>query len=157
MSAIKDLKVQWSDASVQEELVKIDPDTLYLFQDSGVSQEIQAKLGYAGFSSVAKLRGLGDSRSDISSLLNTELEHDASASLAKRAAVAAVQAAWEASKIFVDKKVALDAEERIRGEPRPIKLTEFNRLKAAQEKVLGQGVKLPDEALPAPSLIEAIV
>lgn len=144
----------WSADDVQEELAKMDPDILYLLEDNGVTQEIQAKLAYAGFSSVSKLRGLGDSREDIRDILRDSMGIDAQTNLTRRALVAAVQAAWEAAKTYVDKKSQAEAEDRIRGEPRSLKLTEFLRVKAAMEKVQG---KTPEELVPAPCVIERMI
>ena len=156
MADALDLKVEWDNDAVQGELGQMEPDLLYILEDASVPLQIQAKLGYSGFRSVASLRGLGESRADIKDCMKDDLGLDPIQGMKVRATIAAVQAAWEAAKAFVEKKTSMDAEERLRGEPRAMKVSEFNRLKSSLETILQKG-KLPEEQIPAPSLIESIV
>ena len=101
---ILDLKDAWTAETIEVELAKVEPDALYVMEENKIPAEVQAKLGYAGFQSISRLRGLGDSRADVKAILKAALGLDADASLLKRAEVASVQAAWEAAKVFVDKR-----------------------------------------------------
>ena len=154
MAVILDLKDAWTAETIEMELAKVEPDALYVMEENKIPAEVQAKLGYAGFQSISRLRGLGDSRADVKAILKAALGLDADASLLKRAEVASVQAAWEAAKVFVDKKASIEAEERLRGEPRTLKLNDFNRLKRAFEKVHNGDKKMDEDTVPAPILVE---
>ena len=107
MATVLDVKAAWTEDDIETYMKLIDPDVLYCFEDSEVPRELQAKLGFSGFKSMAKLRGLGDSRDDIKNILKTALGIDNDVDLLARSTVASVQAAWESAKIFADKKIAI--------------------------------------------------
>ena len=130
------------------------PDALYTFQDNEVPQEVQAKLAYAGFASISKLRGLGDNRGNIKTMMIDHFGIDPATSLANLSIVASVQAAWEASKVYIERKAAVEAEEKINGTPRAIKGAEYTRIKNAHEKLWGP---IPKNEVPSKALCERIV
>ena len=156
MAVILDLKDTWTAETIEVEQAKVEPYALHVMEENKIPAEVQAKLGYAGFQSISRLRGLGDSRADVKAILKAALGPDADASLLKLAEVASVQAAWEAAKVLLDKEASIEAEERLRGEPRTLKLNDFNRPKRAFEKVHNGHKKMDEDTVPAPILVETL-
>ena len=79
---------------------------------------------------------------------------DAGVSLKNRSVIASVQSAWEAAKVFVERKAVLETEEKLHGQPRPIKPQEFLRLKKAHEKIHGTIAK---DELPSSTMVERLI
>ena len=98
-----------------------------------MDKQIQAKLGYVGFKTIAALRGLGDTRVEVTEVISASLGINANTNLQTRMQIASVQSAWDSARVFVERKAVLEAEEKLQGEPRTIKISEFERTQAAHE------------------------
>ena len=154
-----DLKEEWSAELVARHVKTIDPDAAYVFEKSEVPMQTQAKLASVGFKTIAQLRGLGETRAEIAEVVKTDLGIDpkegGGGGLRKRAAVAAIQAAWEMAKDYVERKSVIDADDRINGIPRSLKLMDYANLVKALEQAVGY--PMDEESAPAQCLIERLL
>lgn len=148
-----DLKAEFTPPQIEQCVAALEPDTLYIFEDNSVSSQNQAKLSYAGFRTIAKLRGLGNTRDEVARIMKTSLGLDGDADLNSRSEVAGIQAAWEAAKVYIERRVVLETEERLHGATRQIKGNEYNRLRTAHQQIHG---KMNETVAPAITLIEKV-
>ena len=101
-----DMKVEWAESVCDEHLLSLEPDASYAMEDCAVPKQIQAKLSFAGFKTMSQLRGLGDSRAEIKSMLAESLGINVT-DLMNRASVASVQALWDSATAHFTKRLAL--------------------------------------------------
>ena len=80
----------------------IDPDLAFLLDDAGLPQELQTKIGEAGFRSVRLFSMMADDRAGMRELLtdapfslNATTEAEPGARVQARATIALVISAWE--------------------------------------------------------------
>ena len=76
------------------EQATLAPDLRYLLREEGISEEVQARVGELGYVTVKLFLLIGQDRAGVKEFCRTELALDATASAAKRLAVAKVISAW---------------------------------------------------------------
>ena len=74
-----DLKAQWDDNTCERHVKDLEPDAQYAMEDCKVPLQIQAKLSFAGFTTMVQIRGLGDTREEVKTLLSASLGIDSEA------------------------------------------------------------------------------
>lgn len=131
----------------QAALLSASSDLKWLLADHRVSEEVQVVLYHYNFSTLPMFQGLGDTRTEVKETLKNQFQLDATASLADRQQVAAIQAAWDAAAVYIAKEAAARAEAKTSHFPRPVCITEQQAMKAAHE--LNVGSKLPRRLIPS--------
>ena len=98
-------------------------DAKWLLADSEVDYEIQLVLFHYGYTSIALLQGLGETRLEVRTLLRDEIGLDFAAALAERRRVATVLAAWESARALGKSELEAKAEAKANRLPRPLGAT----------------------------------
>lgn len=111
---------------IQENL---ESDLAHILTENGVPLALQYNLGQ-NFKSVRRFSAIADTRADVRVALRDAYRINED-NLERRAAVAAVVVAWEASKEFAQKDVQLRAEAKLLGVSRPVTQTDRAAMKAA--------------------------
>ena len=126
-------------------LSKLDGQLAMCFDDNGVTREMQARLARANFTDVRKFRHFGRNDESVLKGLKDHFGLNEEASLAKRAEVSSIMAAWHASAALVKRKNEADAEASVAQQAKVIRKGDYLRLRAAYELVFGE---LDDDQVP---------
>jgi hypothetical protein len=120
-------------------------DLLFLWEDSGVSELHQYKLGQI-YGSVRKWSAYADSRTEVRTAVKADFALDGAVSPLDREQVACIVMAWEASLKFVEKEGELKAEAKTLGSAPLLSLGDKTAMTRALVASFG---KRPERELPS--------
>jgi len=114
---------------------EVSADLAHILQDAGVPLPVQYRITQA-FKTVRRFAAYADDRPGVRTALAADISLEP-ADMSKRAAIAAVVAAWEACKDYSAKEAEMRAETKFLGIVRPVLQNERLAMKAAYENTHG--------------------
>ena len=139
-------------AAQQAHLSAVSSDLLFLLQDAGVSQIIQARFGELGIVTVPLFASLDEDRAQVRAALTNDLPLDATASVDNRLEMAKLLTSWEAAKLQLQAVQRNQAEAKLGVQQRLLRPTEHQAMRVAVEAALGA---LRDKEVPSKQVIAA--
>lgn len=121
----------------------VDSDLQFIFQDCGIGERVQYDVGQH-YRSIRRFSAIADDRAGVRQALvdDFQLRPDTAAN---RAAIAAVVAAWDASKHAQDEDTRIRQEAKGLGTPRPLPHTDRSAMLRAIETARGEEVCEKDQ------------
>lgn len=114
--------------TVAQLLSGVKPDLRYLWVQSGIHIQIQARLAQLGYTAMEIFAGVDDTAPAVRAFVQTEVGLKQEGNPLFRAQVAAVLAAWQAAETRGRKRRAEDAEQRVGDLPRKMPKKIYNQL-----------------------------
>jgi hypothetical protein len=122
----------------QAALAAISSDLRVIMEDVGLRDEVQAVIAHNGFTTLARLMGLEDSKERLRAALAAGFGLDASEDMASRRDVADVLAVWELASKQATREQELRAEHKVSGTMQPAAALEVKAMRKAFEALHGK-------------------
>lgn len=134
-------------------MATMNADLLYLLEKEGVEAPVIERLTAAGYTSLRLFAYAAETRAELRTFAQTDLEVDPAAGGPQRLAFARLLVAWDAAKLRVTTENTQQAESSASNLPQTLARTDSSAARRAFE---AKWHKLDDEAVPAHSLFEVI-
>eukprot|EP00435_Cladocopium_sp_Y103_P013515 s1635_g3.t1 len=121
----------------------VDSDLQYVFQESGIGEQVQYNLGQH-YRTMRRFSSIADDRAGLRAALQDDFGMRPD-SAANRASIAAVVSAWESSKYAHEEEIKLRQEAKQLGAPRPLPHTDRAAMLRALEQNKGDEIGERDQ------------
>ena len=137
--------------AIRTALRALQPELAFILEDIGLVDEVRAKIGSLGYSSVQVFSRVGDTAAEVRAFCTRDLGIQVDASSAHRVAHAKVVTAWHAAAQRVERRQAEEADRRVAELPRTLPKAQHLELERAFASTHRE---LPEREAPAKSYIE---
>ena len=146
------LKTPLTEAEITAALGNADAELVFLFDESGIPRDVQAKVVDMGYTDATVFAKLEDDPSEARKIFKNDLDLDDARRGPYNAMVARLMAVWEAANKRGEKRRAEEAERKVGDLPRVLPKARHLELLRTYEAAHRE---LKDRDVPAPSYIEA--
>ena len=131
----------------------VDSDLQYIFQESGLGEQVQYDIGQH-YRTVRRFSSMADDRQALRQALQDDFNMRPD-SAANRSAIASVVAAWDASKLAYEEEIKIRQEAKSLGAPRPLPHTDRTAMLRALER--SRGDEIPEREQPSTEYLAVLM